>query len=319
MAVYTSARAAGAAMTRPVVAIGNFDGVHRGHRDVLARAIARAEAAGTTAAALTFEPHPVRFFRPDAPAFRLTPAQQKHDLLQAAGVDVVALAFDADLASLSPTDFVETILHQGVGASCVLVGADFAFGKGRAGNVEVLRELAGARGIEVEVVPPFRLDGAVVSSTRIREALVQGDLEVVTHLLGRPYAILGRVIHGDARGRELGYPTANVATPNPLLPPDGIYAATMTLLEGTSAGEPAGGCFGAATYIGTRPTFDEDGARTVESFLLDVEGIDLYERPVELAFHARTRPDQRFDSAEALVAQMERDVEQVRRVLAGRG
>ncbi len=307
--MFRTPESAGESLNRPVVAIGNFDGVHRGHQTVIGSAMRKAEAAGVDAAVLTFEPHPVRFFRPEIPEFRLTTLEQKAELLEELGVDgVLALTFDEDLSNLSPRQFVDAILHEGMGASAVLVGADFRFGKDRAGDTDTLRALCDERDIEVVIVEQVREDGDVISSSRIRDALRDGDLSTVTELLGRPYAIRGDVVSGEKNGRKFGFPTANVDPDNPLLPPDGIYASWLT--------DPEHGRLQAATYIGTRPTLDGEH-RVVESFCIDVEEpFDIYGHHVEIAFVETVRGDRKFDSIDAMIEQMHRDVDDVRTVLA---
>lgn len=306
--LYRSPALAGEALARPVVAIGNFDGVHRGHAAVIARVVAEAESRGVDAAVLTFEPHPVRFFRPDVPEFRLTTLTQKAERLAELGVHaVVAATFDADIANLSPTEFVEHVLVAQLGASAVLVGLDFRFGKGRAGDVDELRRLGAARDLEVLTLEQVRIDGEPISSTRIREALGRGDLATVTRLLQRPYTVTGVVEGGDELGRTFGFPTANIAPHNPLLPPDGIYA---TRLWSEVHGE-----FVAATYVGTRPAVG-GGDRVVEAFCLDAPAdLHLYGETVELLFEHRVREDMDFDSHDGLIAQMHDDVARVRELL----
>lgn len=306
--MFQSPESAGQALDHPVVAIGNFDGVHRGHQTVLRDAIERAETRGVDSAVLTFEPHPVRFFRPDTPEFRLTTLEQKAELLEALGIDgVVAVTFDEALSNLSPEEFVDSILHRGLGASAVLVGSDFRFGKDRAGDTDSLRELCRTRDIDVHIIDQVREEGDAISSSRIRDALRDGDLATVTELLGRPYAIRGDVVSGEKNGRKFGFPTANVGAENPLLPPDGIYASWLT--------DPEHGRLPAATYIGTRPTLDGEH-RAVEAFCLDVaEPFDIYGHHVEITFVQSVRDDRKFDSIEAMIEQMHRDVENVREVL----
>lgn len=307
--LYRSAKQAGDALKRPVVAIGNFDGVHRGHRAVIAQAASLAAETGTDSAVLTFEPHPVRYFRPDTPPFRLTTLEQKAAYLEEAGIDaVVAATFDEALASLAPREFVEEILVNALRASAILVGEDFRFGSGRAGDIATLRTLGDEHGFRVVPIAQVREESDVISSTAIRTALRNGNLERVTELLGRPYAIVGTIIQGDQQGREYGFPTANLDTPNPLLPPDGIYATRLT--------DPVEGEFGAATYVGTRPTVDGT-TRNVEAYCLDVpDGFDIYGHAVELAFLSQVRGDEHFPGIDEMIEQMHIDVATVRERLA---
>lgn len=306
--LFRSLTSAKTGLDRPVLAIGNFDGVHRGHQAVFEQVKARARRDTVDAAALTFDPHPVRLFKPDTPAFILTPIEERAELIADCGLTgTVALDF-ASIAPLSPEDFVARVLHEGIGASVVMVGEDFRFGKGRAGDIETLRQLGSKHGIAVEPIEQVELDNEVISSTRIRDALRNADLPTATRLLGRHWGLHGEVVHGDARGRDLGYPTANVQTPPRLLPPDGIYA-TILKTEDVE--------WKSATYVGTRPTFDGEG-RNVEAFVLDApeEGLDLYGEHVRVEFVAHVRKDAKFESAEALVEQMDRDVARARELLA---
>lgn len=296
-------------LDRPVIAIGNFDGVHRGHQAVFEQVTSRANRDAVDSAALTFDPHPVRLFKPNTPPFLLTPIEERAELIaRCGGTGTIALNF-ASIAPLSPEEFVSQVLHEGIGASCVMVGEDFRFGKGRAGDIDTLRELGANHGIDVAPIQQVKLDEDVISSTRIRESLRKADLPTVTRLLGRHWGLHGEVVHGDARGRDLGYPTANVETPPRLLPPDGIYATTI---------DAKGNVWKSATYVGTRPTFDGEG-RNVEVFVLDApdEGLDLYGEDVRVEFVGHVREDAKFESAEELIAQMDRDVAAAREMLAG--
>lgn len=314
MAIFRSIEALGTRLRAPVLAIGNFDGVHLGHRVVFREVVDRARKLGVDSAVLTFEPHPVRFFKPDTPEFRLTTPEQKFELLEACGLEgVVALEFDQQMSERSPEAFVDEILYNGISASTVLVGEGFKFGHKRAGDTDTLKDLCSERGIEVVVLPPVLDDSSdVISSTRIRDAIQQGEVDRVEALLGRHYEVHGKVVHGDKRGRDLGYPTANIETRHPLIPPPGIYA---TRLEDQTLG-----ILNAATYIGDRPTFADDASMRIESFVIDAEeSIDLYDKDVRLHFVARIREDRAFDSSEELVAQMEKDVEKARSILADAG
>lgn len=309
--LFRSPKLAGEALNRPIVAIGNFDGVHRGHASVIERAVAMAQHHDVDAAVLTFDPHPVLYFRPETPEFRLTSLEQKAALLTDLGLQaVVACTFDATLAGLAPDEFVQSILVDALHVSAVLVGSDFRFGKGRAGDVDTLRELGREHGFQVLTVPLESSDAEVISSTRVRQALIAGELDVVARLLGRPYTLTGTVEGGDALGRTFGFPTANIAPENPLLPADGIYATRLRT--------PALGDYVAATYIGTRPAISAGASRIVEAYCLDApEELDLYGAHVELEFVARVREDRDFASHDALIAQMHVDVAQVRAISEG--
>jgi len=304
--LFTELDRAADALADPVLTIGNFDGVHRGHRAIFERTRELADRLGGEAVAVTFSPHPVRFFRPDAEPFRLTTDDQKFQLIRETGIEVVvAVDFDAHLANLSPEDFVSAVIDGGLGAQHVVVGDNFAFGKDRAGTTDDLREIAGRAGIGTTILDEIEIDGGVVSSTRIREALRDGRVNRAENLLGRNYRLLGRVESGDARGRELGYPTANIAASN-LVPGDGIYATYLHTPDESD--------LPAATSIGTRPTF-EDGSRAVEAHAIDRDDLDLYGKSVELEFVEFLRPEREFDSARELVEQMERDTSRARGLL----
>ena len=306
--LYHCTEAASGNLRRPVVAIGNFDGVHRGHRAVVERAVAKA-GGERDATILTFEPHPRLFFRPDTPEFRLTDLTHKAELLTACGADaVVAAQFDAALAALEPRQFVDDILCRQLGATAVLVGANFRYGARRVGDVDSLRVQADGR-FEVFVVEPIRDEGGeVISSTRVRAALAAAQMDAVTTLLGRPFEVRGEVRHGDGLGKGFGFPTANVAPTTPTLPPDGIYATNV---------ESGGLRYAAATYVGTRPTVGGT-ERVVEAFCLDAPTeLDLYGDAASVAFIAQVRGDEDFPSTEAMIEQMHRDVAAVREILAG--
>jgi len=287
------------------VAIGVFDGVHRGHQEVIRRLRVFAHAQGGLALAATFDPLPIQVLAPGAPPSALTDATERSELLTAAGADAVVL-FQSDPAffALSAKEFVDRLRAAGE-VRRIVVGSDFRFGRDREGDVAVLASLAGEAAVDVEVVQPVTHDGDVISSTRIRNLLVAGEVRGAADLLGRPYAVRGRIVHGDKRGRALGYPTINVATPpERLLPRDGIYA---TWADVGSHRRPA------ATSLGVRPTFG-GGERVLESFILDLTA-DLYGEDVEMAFVERLRDELRFGSAEALVDQIAKDVEATRRAL----
>ncbi|MCK0199031.1 bifunctional riboflavin kinase/FAD synthetase [Ancylobacter sp. 6x-1] len=290
-----------------VVAIGNFDGVHRGHRAVIGTALDEAHASGRPALALTFEPHPRAFFRPGETMFRLTPVDEKLARLAETGLDgAVVLAFDAALAALDAETFVREVLVERLHAGAVVAGFDFHFGKGRGGSPAFLREAGQLYGFDVAIVPPLLDDGAQISSSAIRAALAQGRVEQAADMLGRPFSIEAEVIHGDKRGRDLGYPTANMRLDPAIALAHGIYAVTADV-DGVR--HP-----GVASF-GRRPTFD-DGAPRLETFIFDFSG-DLYGKTVRIAFHAHLRPELKFDSIEALVEQMDLDSAAARSALAG--
>jgi riboflavin kinase/FMN adenylyltransferase len=290
-----------------ILALGNFDGFHLGHQAVVGRAVQRAAHERRPAIVATFDPHPVRFFRPDAPPFRLTTLDQREELFAAAGADaMLVFAFNAELAATSAENFVKKILARKIGAAGIVTGEDFTFGKGRQGDASTLGALCKAHGITAETVAPMSLESRMISSSRIREALRCGDPGEATHLLTRPFAIRGTVIHGDKRGRELGWPTANLELGSYLRPAYGIYAVRVRTPDGI---EHAG-----VASLGIRPMFDPP-KELLEAFLFDFEG-DLYGHEIEVALHAYLRPEARFEGMEALQAQMARDEAEARAILS---
>jgi riboflavin kinase/FMN adenylyltransferase len=296
------------ALRGAVIALGNFDGFHRGHQAVAGEAIAWAKAEGRPSIIATFDPHPVRFFRPDVPPFRLTTLEQRQELYLAAGATaMLVFHFDAELAGTSAEDFIQRILIDRFGAHGVVTGGDFTFGKGARGNVELLRTLGGELGLQSRVVEAVAEGGETVSSSRIRQALRDGDPQLAAQLLTRPFAIRGIVEHGDKRGRTIGYPTANVAIDNYLRPKYGIYAVTGRIL---ATGEVLHG----AANIGIRPQF-EPPKELLEPYFFDFSG-DLYGQEIEVAFHHFLRGEAKFDSLEALIEQMDKDCAEARRLLS---
>ena len=291
-----------------IVALGNFDGFHLGHQAVAGEAIAWARSEGRPAIIATFDPHPVRYFTPDAPPFRLTTLDQRLELFEAAGADaMLVFTFGADLAATTAEDFIREMLVGRAAAAGVVTGEDFTFGKGRTGNVRVLAEFGETVGLRARAVGPVSDDGAVVSSSRIRDALRSGDCGTATHLLTRPYAIRGVVEHGAKLGRSIGYPTANLRLGNYLRPAYGIYAVTGHL--------PGGKVVHGAANLGIRPSFDPP-IELLEPYFFDFSG-DLYGQEIEVALHHYLRPEAKFDSLEELTAQMEQDCLQARHLLSG--
>jgi riboflavin kinase/FMN adenylyltransferase len=290
-----------------IVALGNFDGFHLGHQAVVGRAVARAKAEGRPALVATFDPHPRRYFQPDAAPFRLTTLDQRERLFAQAGADaMVVFAFDEALASLDAGAFTDERLVGALRVGGVVTGEDFTFGAKRSGNVDVLRALGEAAGFSVETVGPVLLDGAPVSSSRIREALKAGEPEVAAGLLTRPFAIEGVVAHGDKVGRTIGYPTANVEMGKYLRPAYGVYAARGRLADGR--------VLDGAANLGVRPMFDPP-KELLEAFFFDFDG-DLYGRVVEVELHAFLRPEGKFGGLDAMVAQMDADCARARELLA---
>jgi riboflavin kinase / FMN adenylyltransferase len=290
-----------------IVALGNFDGFHLGHQAVVGRAIQRAFHERRPVLVATFDPHPVRYFKPDVPPFRLTTLDQREALFAHAGADaMLVFEFGEELRSTTPEDFVTRLLGEQIGAAGVVTGDDFTFGKMRAGDVELLRTLGTEHGIVAEAVAPVLLDGVRISSGRVRDALVAGDTGTATRLMSRDFAVEGVVRSGDKRGRELGYPTANMVLGDYQRPRYGIYAVRATLDDGS---EHPG-----VASLGVRPTFDPP-TELLEAHLLDFDG-DLYGRRIEVALHAFIRDERRFENVDALVAEMRSDEAAARRLLA---
>ena len=290
-----------------VVALGNFDGFHLGHQAVAGAAIAQAKAAGRPAIIATFDPHPVRFFTPDAPWFRLTTLDQRQRLFEEAGADaMLVFDFDASLAATTAEDFIVDLLIKRLGISAVITGEDFTFGKGRGGNIDVLRTLGGAHGMGSTAMGPVVDDGGIISSSRIRNALKEGDCATATALLTRPFTVEGVVQHGDKNGRLLGFPTANINMGHYLRPRYGIYAVKGRLADGR--------VLNGAANLGIRPTFDPPKELLEPHFFDFAE--DLYGQNIEIEFHAFLRGEAKFDSMDALMAQMAKDCDEARRILA---
>jgi riboflavin kinase/FMN adenylyltransferase len=291
-----------------VVSVGTFDGVHRGHRDVLDRLAARAAALGLRSVLVTFEPHPLEVVNPTAAPLLLTVGEEKREVLAESGIDYVAvLPFTPALARYAAEEFVTEVLRARFRMEHLLMGYDHGFGRNREGDVEVMQALGARDGFRVEVVAPVSIgDGRPISSTSIRRAIAGGDLERAAYALGRPYSLGGRVMPGAARGRGLGFPTINVAPPNPrkLLPPQGVYAVRV---------QTPGGSHGGMLNLGPRPTFGEQ-AVGIEAHLFDTSG-DWYGARVRVDFIARLRDTQKFSTPAALVEQLRRDEDDARRVL----
>ena len=290
-----------------VVAIGNFDGVHRGHQAVLCAAVRLANERKVPAIVLTFEPHPRTFFRPENPVFRLTNADTKSALLQSIGFDcVVEQPFDGTLSSTPAAEFVGELLVNALGVSAVVTGYDFHFGKGREGNLDFLKKAGRDLGFEANIVEAYSDEGgSIVSSSRIRECLAAGNITEANALLGYSYRVSGEIIKGKQLGRTLGYPTANIALPEETDLAHGIYAVRARLEDGSMHS-------GVASY-GRRPTFD-NGQELLETFIFDFSS-DLYGQPMTVFLESRLRGEEKFDDVEALVQQMDRDSEEARAFL----
>lgn len=293
-----------------IVALGNFDGFHKGHQAVVGRAVERARAEGRPVLVATFDPHPVRLFRPDAPPFRLTTLDQRERLFAAAGADaMLVFHFDRALASVPADVFVTDYLIGRIGAAGVVTGEDFTFGRGRGGDIQVLKMLGEDHGLSVDAVPPVMEEGEPVSSSRIREALQTGDCTAAAKLLTRPFAIEGIVEHGDKRGRAIGYPTANMSLGHYLRPRFGIYAVRGRL--------PDGRVLEGAANLGIRPSF-EPPKELLEPYFFEFSG-DLYGQTIEVELIAFLRPEQKFDNLDALTAQMAADCDEAKRRLRNDG
>jgi riboflavin kinase/FMN adenylyltransferase len=293
-----------------VVAIGNFDGLHRGHAGVIVRALGLAKRLGRPCALLTFEPHPADLFAGKRVIFRLTPREAKEAILDRMGLDgMIVLTFDAALAGLSAEDFVGKVLVERLAVGGVVAGYDFHFGAKRAGTPEFLKQAGARHGFAVEIVDKITYDASgsldAVSSTAIREALEGGDVRRARELLGHPFLIEGEVVGGAKRGRELGFPTANIVPDASCRLKHGIYAVTVSV-DGVT--------YGGVASFGRRPTFD-DGPALLETYVFDFNA-DLYGKMAEVAFVDFIRGEEKFDNAEALVAQMREDATRAREMLA---
>lgn len=290
-----------------IAALGNFDGFHQGHQAVARTAIEQARAEGRPAIIATFDPHPVRYFRPDTPPFRLTTLDQRQDLFEAAGADAMLIfRFDAELAATTAEDFITRLLVERLALGGVVTGEDFTFGKARGGNIALLQQLGAEHGLSSRTVGPV-LDGeGIISSSRIRDALTIGDCATATRLLTRPFTIRGQVQHGDKNGRLLGFPTANIDLGHYLRPRYGIYAVRGRL--------PDGRMLDGAANIGIRPSFDPP-KELLEPHFFDFSG-DLYDQEIDVEFHAFLRGEEKFEDMDALIAQMNDDCTAARRILA---
>jgi riboflavin kinase/FMN adenylyltransferase len=293
--------------TSSAVTLGNFDGVHRGHQALVAETVGWARSAHGAAVVLTFDPHPARVLNPSGAKSALMTLDQKAEVLASLGVDrLVVLPFTEALAAMSADDFGRLVVGEALGATRVVVGQDFRFGRGRAGDVAELTRLGETLGFEVRGIAPVLEDGAPISSSRIRDLLAIGDVVKAAGLLGRPFYVDGVVVRGDGRGRGLGFPTANVAVRNETLPRLGVYACRVRIESGLAP-------WPAVANLGRRPTFG-GGATVLEAHLLDFEG-DLYGREARVEFMNELRGERAFPSALALLEQIRMDVESARRVL----
>ena len=292
------------------VAIGNFDGVHLGHRAVIEQTRKVAKENGSPLGILTFEPHPREYFAPDAPAFRLMNAEAKLHRLEKLGVEILyQLNFNAALSGLTAEQFASDVISKGLGLKHVVVGADFCFGKGRMGTAATMVELGRKYGFDVTIAELVSDNGEIFSSTAIRKALSEGRPEDAKRMLGHWHRIDAEVINGDQRGRELGYPTANLSLDGLHLPKFGVYAVLVDVLDG-----PHKGRYHGAASIGMRPTFGVN-IPNLEVYIFDFSG-DIYGAPISVALVAFQRPEEKFDSLQELITQMDADCVESRRILA---
>ncbi len=289
----------------PVLALGNFDGLHRGHAKIIERIQRGASERGGTSVVLTFDPHPPRVLRPDKAPLLLMTKAQKLDALARAGVQGAAVVrFTRELSQWEPDAFVRTVLVEWLRVAEVWVGADFLFGRNRGGNFTLLKSLGARHGFRAEKIDPVRYKDFVVSSTRIRRLVSEGRVDEAGALLGHHYALDGVVVEGARRGRDLGFPTANLSTGNELLPPNGVYATAVTV---------EGAVYPSVTNIGQRPTFGDHLATTIEAHLMG-RSMDLYGKTVRLAFVQRLRDERKFPDREALQDQIAADVRRAARL-----
>ncbi|MFQ5508608.1 MAG: bifunctional riboflavin kinase/FAD synthetase [Leptospirillia bacterium] len=296
-----------------VLAIGNFDGVHLGHRKVIEKAVARAAETGAEATILTFDPHPTQLLRPDLPHDMLTTFEDKAEQFARLGIGLtVCLHFTEAFAHHTPGHFVKTVLVP-MGAKEVFVGANYKFGRHRSGDVTTLTELGARYGFTVHPQEVFTRDGIRVSSSLIRAALHKGDVARANSLLAHPYCIKGKVVKGQARGRELGFPTANLDIPEELVPENGVYAARVAVWDPEMPPDSTPDAFDAVVYIGTRPTFLESN-RLIEVHVLDTHR-ELYGHRIRIDFADRVRPEMTFDNPDQLTVQIKKDVERARQIL----
>jgi riboflavin kinase / FMN adenylyltransferase len=292
-------------LVHPVLALGNFDGLHRGHLKIIERVRRGAGEHGGTPMAMTFDPHPPRVVRPDKAPPLLMTLDQRLDALNRAGMRAVAVVhFTRELSQWEPETFVRTVLVEWLRVSEVWVGANFLFGRDRSGNFTLLRTLGQRYGFRAEKIDPVRYKEFVVSSTRIRRLVAEGRMDEAGALLGHAYALVGTIVEGKRRGRELGFPTANLRSDNELIPPHGVYATTLTV---------DGIVHAAISNIGVNPTFGDGSAPTIETHVLHYDG-ELYGQKVQLAFVQRLRDERRFDDVDALRAQIEADCRRAERL-----
>ena len=310
MKVLRGSAAAEGQLSRPIVTVGNFDGIHLGHQAILQTVARRSADLGGDAVVYTFDPHPRKVLRPESAPGLLTTLDQKVELLAEQGIDAVVVEpFTPEFARTEAETFIRRCLHERLGAREVYVGYDFHFGRDRAGSMRLLTELGPRLGFSVTIIPEVRVDEGDVNSTRIRRLLADGLPEIAGRMLGRPYAVRGRIAEGDRRGRTLGFPTANLDPESEVLPAPGVYAGWLRLLD--SGVPPAETRLPVVANVGYRPTFKKGRELLAEAHVLDWEG-DLYGRQVELSFPIRLREERKFPGPDALRAQIAADAEEAR-------
>ena len=312
MEIFDGHRALLRPLVAPAIALGNFDGVHCGHRRLLEETVRAAERTGGDALVLTFDPHPAQVLAARFAPPLLTGRERKLELIAETGINAcIVEPFTRDLAALSPQDFLQTILCDIVGARHIVVGYDFTYGHKRAGTTHTLRAFGQARDIAVDIIDPVTIDGIVASSTKVREFVSAGKLEGARLLLGRNFDVDGTVVRGAGRGRTIGINTANILPKKRLLlPKSGVYAAMVTLLDSSERSR-----LGGVANLGTNPTFTESGEMSLEVHLLNFSG-DLYGQQLRVEFVRRLRGEQRFPTADALVGQIHADIDQARQYVA---
>ena len=316
MEIFDGHRALFRPLFAPAIALGNFDGVHVGHQQLLKECVRASSRLGGDAVVLTFDPHPAQVLAPDRAPPLLTSRDRKLELMAAAGISAcIVEPFDRELAALGPDEFAKQVLCDIIAARHVVVGYDFSYGNKREGTTHTLQEFGRAHGFEVQVIEPVAVDGIVASSTKAREMLSAGDLDGVRLLLGRNYDVDGTVVRGAGRGRTIGVPTANIETSGVALPMGGVYAVRVTIIgdAGQAADQPLSG----VANLGTNPTFSDAGALSLEAHILDFDG-DLYGQTLRVEFVRRLRGEKRFSGADALIAQIRADIAEGRKLLASR-
>jgi riboflavin kinase/FMN adenylyltransferase len=310
MEIFDGHRALFRPLAAPAIALGNFDGVHVGHQRLIERAVARAAEVDGDAVVYTFDPHPARVLAPKYAPPLITSRERKLELFAELGISVCVLEpFTPELAAMSPQTFLQQIVVDTLQARHVVVGYDFTFGKKRAGTTATLTEFGAAHGFETEIIEPVTVEGIIASSTKVREMVLEGNMEGAALLLGRPFDVDGQVVRGDGRGRTIGFPTANVDMSTELVPATGVYAVRLLLLD-----DAAGTAIPGVANLGTKPTFKDDDAVALEVHLFDFDE-DIYGRPVRVSMIERLRGEKRFSGVEELVAQIRADADDAREVL----